>query len=77
MKKPKFWLARDPKNEIFAGCYSVGFGKKPTKDKRDGDFWGDVLLTQEKFERLAPKSVHLKPGEGPIQIDISMRRVKK
>lgn len=72
-KKPKVWLAKDAIGVAF-NKYVLSFFAPP---KREGRCWiGDVEINPFYFEKLAPKSCHLKPGEGPIEIDIKITRRK-
>lgn len=83
-KKPRVWLARDWVGEL----YVVGIGKEPRKHTGGplhGHFTVDAPggmsphldICPKHFEAIAPKSVHLKPGEGPIEITLDIKRVKK
>lgn len=73
-KKPKVFLARDK----IGGLYVIRARKKPRRGR--GHIWGhwegDHDVCSYIIEALASKSCHLKPGEGPIEIDITIRRKK-
>lgn len=77
-KKPVVWLARDEKSECVLGVYVISLGIMPTSDCIPGvKVWrGSYEMLPIIFEDIAPKSCHLKPGEGPIKISVKMERVK-
>jgi hypothetical protein len=83
-KKPKVWLARNKRAFAPRLAPYVLSVKSPLRFMRPGKnklWWvakdGDEQhLCTRRFESIAHKSAHLKPGEGPIEIDITIRRKK-
>lgn len=73
MKKPTIWLARDG---CGTECYVMGIGEQPVKRRNSDLFDGDTDWRPNAFESIAPKSCHLKPGGGPIEITLKFERVK-
>lgn len=75
-KKPVVWLVRDPINDVHKAAYGFSLTQKPVcHDKRRG--WeAEAFICSDTFERLTPKSCHLKPGEGPIKINVKITRAK-
>ncbi len=86
MKKPKVWLARNAGGTDWRTvCYVIAVGVRPRYDKGTATWFAfhrnglsiHKTLTPFDFERLASKSCHLKPGEGPIEVSIDIKRKKK
>lgn len=78
-KKPTIWLARDK----ISTSYLLSIGVEITRDGGNWHAWHPVssmevgiLIPSRDFHRIAPKSCHLKPGEGPIKITVSIKRAK-
>lgn len=73
-KKPTVWLARNSaRNTLYvlsedSLCLIDGFWE-------DKDY-NELAICPDRFDKIAPKSCHLKPGEGPIEIDITIGRKK-
>lgn len=68
-KKPTVWLARRP-----WGNYIIEIGQRKPRDERHT--YG-LDICDDGFHKIAPKSCHLKPGGGPIKIDVKITEVKK
>lgn len=73
-KKPTVWLARDGEKGWY-GDYVLSVGKKHI-ELSDGGWGGGQDVRPKFFEKIAPKSCHLKPGEGPVKISVKIERVK-
>jgi len=80
-KKPTVWLARDA---FGSRSYELFVDEKPRQSNSfwvikddDGYFQHGAILCPAQFEKAAPKTCHLKPGEGPIEIDVKITRAKK
>lgn len=83
-KKPRVFLARSRSPNVGgSGKYLITVGREMDKDRFGNFVTGSIemsdwpmALCPEKFEAVAPKSCHLKPGEGPIEVEITVRRKK-
>lgn len=83
----KVYIGRDKVAELGSGsfCYAVGMQKLPpiVEDNGDEVFEGKddatIYICSKYFHMIFPKAVHLKPGEGPVPIEIGVlaRRLDK
>lgn len=77
----RVWMCREF-NQYGAedACYVIHFGKQPQRcENFDGlEFWtsGEIELCPDSFHR-AVKGFRLKPGGGPVQVEIAIKPVKK
>ena len=70
----KIWLCR---NDVgFGNFYKIYIGRKPKKPEKNRDeeiYWPenvDHVFCSEMFEDYMGRSLRLKPGEGPVEIEI-------
>lgn len=80
-KKPTVWLARNRGGNRPPYVFVVGSKLEWYDCSNRWLSWHrgvarQVELPQKQFEQLTPKSRHLKPGEGPIEINVKISRVK-
>lgn len=85
MKKPPIYLARNSKKSFFGDDYVLVVEKKLIRCSLDGSWRAEddegnnlqIELCPKDFERVAPKSCHLKHGARPIEIGIKFERKRK
>jgi hypothetical protein len=76
-KKPRIWLARDTEDAIVPGVYNV-CSAPPILDEEQAERAGTLTtVCCGIFERLAPKSCHLPPGGGSIEIEITIKKARR
>jgi hypothetical protein len=84
-KKPKVWLARNKGYGSDGYVVVAGYKLERRPAYGGGHIWGfwtevgrrHTRLCAEQFEKVAPKSCHLPPGGGPIEIEITMKKITR
>ncbi len=74
-RKPKVWLARDNDKE---SCYVLLRGEKPHRDTgENGGVWYRGGFDIEPLDFEQSSRIRLKPGEGPIEVNVKITRAKR